>query len=187
MTAPMNPGRSGLNKWRLFGWGAAGALLLAPLIAMQFTTEVQWTGSDFVVMGAMFALAGGAIELAVRASSSLAFRIGAAIAVLASFLLAWVNLAAGLIGDEDNPANLMFFGIVAIAITGSFIARSDPAGMARAMVAAAAAQALVAAIAWLAGLGAHEPPGAAGILMGNLFFVGVWLLAALLFRKAADR
>lgn len=176
----------GLNRWRILGWGAAATLLLTPLIAMQFTSEVQWTGSDFVVMGAMFALAGGAIELAVRASSSLAYRVGAAIAVLASFLLVWMNLAAGLIGDEDNPANLMFFGIVAIAVAGSFIARSSATGMARAMIATAAAQSLVAAIAWLAGLGAQEPPGAVGILMGNLFFVGLWLLAALLFRNAAE-
>lgn len=30
------------NPWRIVGWGTAAALLLLPLVAMQFTSEVNW-------------------------------------------------------------------------------------------------------------------------------------------------
>ena len=35
------------------GWGGAAVLLSLPLIARRFTGEVNWTGSDFLVMGAV--------------------------------------------------------------------------------------------------------------------------------------
>jgi hypothetical protein len=38
--------------------------------------------------------------------------------------LVWMNLAVGIIGSEDNPANLMFGGVLALGILGAFIARS---------------------------------------------------------------
>ena len=42
---------------RLLAWGAAAALLLLPLVAMQFTEEVNWTVFDFLVFGSMLAVA----------------------------------------------------------------------------------------------------------------------------------
>jgi len=45
-----NTGRQ-KNPWRAAIWGCSGALLLLPLNAVQFTDEVQWTISDFVVFG----------------------------------------------------------------------------------------------------------------------------------------
>lgn len=173
------------RMWRIAMWGAAGGLLLLPLVAMQFTREVDWGPADFVIIGLMLALVCGVVELAVRASGHIAFRAGAGVAALAAFLLIWINLAVGIIGDEGNPANLMFGGVLAVAIGGALVARSNAAGMARAMVATALAQATVAAIALLAGLGANEPPGPAGILALNSFFVALWLLSAWLFGVAA--
>ncbi|KGM53307.1 hypothetical protein N800_07895 [Lysobacter daejeonensis GH1-9] len=32
-------------------WGGGATLLLMPLVAMQFITEVDWTSSDFAAMG----------------------------------------------------------------------------------------------------------------------------------------
>ena len=43
---------------------AAGLLLLLPLVAMQFTNEVNWTFSDFLVAGILLFGTGGLIELA---------------------------------------------------------------------------------------------------------------------------
>ncbi len=119
------------HKWRIIGWGGVAALLALPAIAMQFTREVNWTGSDFAVMGAMLLLAGLALEGLVRTSPSWPARLGAAIAVLTGFLLVWVNLAVGLFGGEDNLANLMFLGVIAIAVVGSLLARGRAAAMAR--------------------------------------------------------
>lgn len=57
--------------------------------------------------------------------------------------------------------------------------------MARALFATAAAQIIVTVLALAWGLGAWEPPGAAGILALNAFFAALWLLAGGLFRRSA--
>ena len=38
-------------------WGTAAFLLLLPVVAMRFTNEVTWDGTDFIVFGAMLAAA----------------------------------------------------------------------------------------------------------------------------------
>ena len=120
------------RRWRLFGWGSAALLLLHPLVAMQFIEGVAWDESDFILFGAMLLAAGGTLELATRISRSNAYRAAIGIAIAASFLLVWINLAVGIIGTENEPANLMFGGVIAVAITGAIIARLRPDGMARA-------------------------------------------------------
>lgn len=167
--------------WRILGWSTAGIVLLLPLLA-----GAPWTGSDYVVMGALLGGAGLLLELAVRASGDRAYRAGAGVATAAAFLLLWVNGAVGFLGDEDNPANLMFLGVLAIALAGAIGANFRAAGMARAMFAAGAAQLLAGVVALAAGLGS---PGYAGIyeaVMGTSVFAGLWLLSSGLFRKSAS-
>lgn len=176
---------SGVSKWRVAGWGGAVALLLTPLIAMRFTSEVNWTLSDFVVMGAMIGAVGLALEFLVRRSGRLAYRAGAAVMVGTIFLLIWVNLAVGFLGGEANPANLMFAGVVAVAVGGAVLARFRAAGMARAMLWAAAAQAAVAVVALGWGLGSSGGAGWYEAIMGTTLFGGLWLAAAWLFGRAA--
>lgn len=165
------------SRWSPAVWGGAAALLLVPLAAMQFTREVAWSAGDFAVMGALLALVCGAFELVTRATGNLAYRAGAGVAVATSFLLIWVNLAVGFIGDEGDPANLMFGGVLAVAFVGAAIVRFRAGGMAGAMVVTAVAQALVALIAFSAGL---DIP-----LIPTAVFVGLWLGSAALFRLAA--
>lgn len=165
------------NPWRVAGWGAGAALLLLPLIAMQFTDEVKWDLADFIFAGALVAGVGLSYELAVRKTGNRTYRAGMAVALATAFALVWANAAVGLIGSEDHPANAMFHGVLAVGIAGAFIARLRPLGMAWALVATAVAQVVVAAIAALAGYGSE---GAR-----TLLFAGLWLTAAWLFRKAA--
>jgi len=165
------------SRWRLAGWGAAAALLLVPRVAMQFTDEVDWSAADFAVFGAMLAGAGGAFELAVRMTRSTAYRAAVGVALAAAFLLVWANGAVGIIGSEDNPANLMFGGVLAVGIVGAAVARFRPGGMARALVATAVAQALIAVIAAVAGLG--------NIFVSTALFSALWLASAWLFRRAS--
>lgn len=163
--------------WRLLGWSIPAILLLLPLIAMRFTEEVNWTASDFVFAAVLFGSVGLAFELIVRRSSSLAYRLGAAIAVIAAFLTVWVNAAVGMIGSEDNPYNLLFLGVPAVALAGAILARFRAAAMVWAMGVAAGMQ---------AGLGlfgmSADPRG--GILSTG--FAVLWLLSAVLFAKAAQ-
>ena len=114
-----------------------------------------------------------------------AYRAAVGVALAVAFLLAWVNLAVGIIGSEDELANLMYVGVLAVGIVGAVVARFRPRGMARALFATALAQALVAVIALVFGLGSGSPPGVLGILALNGFFVALFLGSALLFRYAA--
>ena len=141
------------SRWRIVIWGTAAFLLLLPLIAMQFTNEMNWDETDFIVFGTMLFSACSVYELAARMTPNSAYRAAVGVAVMAAFILIWMNLAVGIIGSEDSPANLMYGGVLAVAITGAFIVRFRPYGMARALAATALAQALVGVIALIAGLG----------------------------------
>jgi len=164
--------------WRIAVWGTAALVLLLPLLAMQLTEEVAWDLTDFTVFGAMLVGACGTYELAARVTGNKAYRAAVGVALAAAFILVWMNLAVGIIGSEDNPANLMYGGVLAVGIIGAVITRFQPHGMARALVATALAQALVAVIALIAGLGYT--------LLLTGFFVALWLTSARLFRRAAQ-
>lgn len=165
------------SRWRMAIWGAAALLLLIPLVAMQFTSEVSWTGSDFLVMGALLAIVCGSYELATRLSDSTAYRAGAGVAIVTGFLTVWVNGAVGMLGSEDNPANLLFGGVLLVGVIGALIARFRPQGMARAMYATAAAQGLMTVYALVAGY--------SEVVLHIGFFILLWVVSAGLFEKAA--
>ncbi len=74
------------------------SLLLLPLVAMQFTDEVKWTLSDFVVAGILLLVAGLAVELTMRKVKTAKLRIIACVALLLVFLLLWAELAVGIFG-----------------------------------------------------------------------------------------
>lgn len=172
--------KAGYNGWRIALWGFAAGLLATPLVAMQFTSEVRWGPIDFAAAALLIGSLALAIDLAMRRSASPAYRLGAVLAALTAFLLVWINLAVGFIGDEGNPANLMFAGVLAVALSGALLARFRPRGMALAMAAAAAAQLLVAVVAFVAALASPLELGL------TLAFAAPWLLAAGLFHKAAQ-
>jgi hypothetical protein len=172
------------NIWRFFGWGVAGALLLLPLVAMQFTPEVNWTASDFIVWGIMLGTVGGLFELAVRLSPLPSYRVGFGLALLGAFLVTWVNLAVGIVGSEENPANQLFFLALLVGIIGAGIARLRASGMAKAMAAVAVSLWVAFAIA-LAGP-TDEPWVRHSVeFAGTSIFALLFLGSAALFRKAA--
>lgn len=180
MASKANGGEGPHVPWRLIGWAIPVGLLMIPWFA-----HFPWAVSDFIVAGAMFAIVGGTFELAVRASGNRAYRAGAAAALVTAFLLTWVNLAVGIIGNEDNPLNLMFFGVIAAALVGSIAVRFRADGMSRAMTVAALIQGLIGLGVFISDAGATEPPGRIGLLILIELFAGLWLVSAWLFRKAA--
>ncbi|MCH7760846.1 hypothetical protein IIA15_05510 [candidate division TA06 bacterium] len=164
---------------------ATAFILLLPLLAMQFTDEVVWDLADFAVAGALLFGAGLTYELVARKAGNIAYRAAVGVAVAAALILVWMNLAVGLIGSEDNPANLMYVGVLAVGIIGAIIARLQPHGMARALFAMALAQALVAVIALIAGMDQYPGSSVSEIVNLNVFFVALWVGSALLFRRAS--
>ncbi len=167
------------SLWRKLMWSGAIALLLAPAVAMQFSTEVNWTLVDFLVFGTMLAIAGGSVEIAARASRDQAYLIATILSVGAGFLMVWANLAVGIIGNEDNPANLIFFAVLGVGILGALIARLRPAGMAHALHATALAQFAAAITAAAMGWGQ--------VWVFTAIYIALWLIAARLYANAAER
>ncbi|MBD2258753.1 hypothetical protein [Pseudanabaena sp. FACHB-2040] len=86
-------------------------------------------------------------------TNSTAYRSAIGVAIAAAFILIWLSLSVGIIGKHGDPANLMYFGVLAVGIIGAIIARLQPHGMVRALSATALAQAFVTAIALSVGLG----------------------------------
>jgi hypothetical protein len=177
-------GRSG-NGLRIAGWSAAALFLLYPLVAMQFTDEVDWDAADFLLMGALLGGVGLGLELAIRTTANRAYRAAASLALASAFLLLWINAAVGMFGSENDPANLLFGGVLAVAFSGAVVARFRPRGLAFAMAAAALAQALVPAIASVFQLMPTASSGWAEALTLTAGFTAMWLLSAWLFWKAA--
>lgn len=162
-------------------------LLLIPLITMQFTDEVKWTLFDFVLMGAVLFGVGLAYELVARRSEKTVYRVAFGVGLAGAFLLFWVNGAVGIIGNEGQSANLMYGAVFAVGFVGALVSRFKPRGMARTLFAAAFAQMLVPVIALLI----WPPPDTSwapsvfGVFVLCAFFAMLFVVSALLFRRAS--
>ena len=165
-------------------WGGIATLLLIPAVAMQFTTEVNWDAADFIGMGIILISLGGAYEFLARKAPNWTYRAAAALALVTAFLLIWVNFAVGIIGSENNDANMMYAGVLAVVVGGACLARFRSPGMARAMVAAAATQVLVAVIALATGAGVDGAAWPRDVIGATGILTAMWLVSAWLFRRA---
>jgi len=76
----------------------ATSILFIPLIAMQFTNEVNWAISDFVVAGALLFGAGLGIEVVIRSVKQTKYKFLISLAILALLCLIWMELAVGIFG-----------------------------------------------------------------------------------------
>ena len=87
------------NK-RLMGIVLGVAFILSiPLIAMQFTNEVDWDLRDFVVMGMLLLGTGLLCELVIRSVKNKDYRIGLIAVILVALFLIWAELAVGIFGS----------------------------------------------------------------------------------------
>lgn len=75
-----------------------GVLLLIPLLAMQFTNEVDWKIGDFLIMGFLFIGTVFLCEFIMRKTKSITNRIVFCGVILISLILIWAELAVGLFG-----------------------------------------------------------------------------------------
>lgn len=73
-------------------------LLLIPLIAMQFTDEVNWTLLDFLIAGVLLLGTGFLCELVMRKVTKIEHRIVICVVILAALILFWIELAVGIFG-----------------------------------------------------------------------------------------
>ncbi|TGD83251.1 hypothetical protein [Hymenobacter wooponensis] len=167
-----------------------GLLLLIPLAAKLFVPGMLWSPGDFLFAGILLFSAGLTFVLISRMGDNTAYRLAAGVGVAAGLLLLWANMAVGLVGSEDNPANLLYLGVLAVALIGAVVARFRPLGMSNAMFAASLTYIVVTAIA----LFIWKPTGAAAepnvhlinVLVANGVFAAIWAVSGWLFRRASN-
>lgn len=75
-----------------------GTLLLIPLVAMQFTSEVNWSGFDFLVAGVLLLGTGLLVEGVLRTVKTKSKRLLLVSLILLLLALVWIELAVGLFG-----------------------------------------------------------------------------------------
>jgi hypothetical protein len=76
----------------------AVAILLIPLIAMNFTNDVNWKIFDFIVAGVLLVGTGLTLEFILRKIKTLRYRILFGIALFLVLFLIWAELAVGIFG-----------------------------------------------------------------------------------------
>ena len=84
------------NRRLLFMMSTVSLMLLAPLIAMQFTQEVNWTLGDFLAAGVLLFGAAFGIELIVRLVKEPKARIVLVTSAILLLVAVWIELAVGI-------------------------------------------------------------------------------------------
>lgn len=106
------------------------------------------------------------------------------VALAGSLMLVWLSLGVGIIGADGDPANIMYFGVIAVGLIGAVIARLQALGMSRTLVAMAIIQTLITVIALIGRLGLPWS-GPLELILLNGFFIVVFAGSAWLFQRAA--
>lgn len=159
-------------------------ILLIPAAAMVFSAEGwEWDTTDFIIAWVFIGGAVTAYQLVASRARHHTYRIATGIAVMTGLILLWINGAVGLIGSEDNPANLMYGGVLVIGLIGAAIARLRPLGMSLALASTAVAQFLVPVIALIIWRPEFSS-GVVSVFILNFCFVLLFAASALLFRHA---
>jgi hypothetical protein len=182
----MNAGRHGYRRslWKSPALITA-LILLIPLLGNYLVDGWNWDLRGFVVVAALLFGTGLAFQLVTRDVDTVAYRAAVGIALVAAFLLVWMNFVQA--ADDVNPAAVWYFVVPIVGIIGAAMARFQPGGMARALFATALAQALVLSIA-LTLRNPEVTSWSAAVLRGfglNAVFGMLFVGSALLFRTAA--
>ncbi len=74
-------------------------ILSFPLITMQLTNEVNWTISDFLVMGILLFSTVFTIDFVLKKVKTLKSRLIVIFAIVILLVLVWAELAVGIVGS----------------------------------------------------------------------------------------
>lgn len=117
-------------------------------------------------------------------TSNASYLLASGAAILAALFPFYIELAVGVIDPPGGPIIVMEMFVVAVGLVGAMLARFRPDGMARALMMAAVAQALVAVISLMV-VPAHPSSPPLEVLGVNAVFVSLFLGSAWLFRRVA--
>ncbi len=162
----------------------SGLILLIPLV-LTLLAIWQWKPGAVILAIVLLLIGAGLLYrlLAEGKMSNKVYRFAVIVALAGVILLAWMNAAVGgILGD--NPANMMYFGVLLVGSVGAAIAHLEPQGMSRALFATAFAMVLVPAIALIIGTPAFDN-GVMAVFGLHVVFALLFAGSAMLFRNAA--
>jgi hypothetical protein len=155
------------------------AVLMVPLVASQVVEGWNWDARAFVFVYVLFFGTGMVYAVIARKMGAWSYKAGVGLALVAGFALGWSNMVH--VADSENPANLVYYSVLAVGGVGAWLARLEARGLARTLFAMAATLALIAVML---------PSGAPLYLARNMailhgVFVALFTASGLLFRHAS--
>jgi len=155
------------------------AVLMVPLVASQFVEDWNWPVGAFVRVYVLFFGTGMVFALVARRMGAWSYKAGVGVALVAGFALGWSNMVH--VADSENPANLVYYSVLAVGGVGAWLARLEARGLARTLFAMAATLALIAVM-----LPSGAPPDMARrMAIGHGVYVVLFAASGLLFRHAS--
>jgi hypothetical protein len=160
---------------------ALGALclLMVPLVASRVEEGWNWPAGTFVFVYVLFFGTGLAYALIARKMDSRAYKGGVGLALVAGFGLGWSNMVH--VADSENPANLLYFSVLAVGVVGAWLARLEARGLARTLFLMAVTLAFIAVL--LPSGAPHDL--ARNMVIGHGVLVALFITSGLLFRHAS--
>jgi hypothetical protein len=139
---------------------------------------------EFALLGLfMFGLYASFGFLVKRAAGNPSYKLGLALALVAAFMLFWVNGAVGVIGSENNDANMSYFVLVLMVFLGSIASRFRAGGLRIVMAVAAIAMVIIATAALGFSMGVNGPIWPWDVVWITVFFFALWSLSAWFFHQ----
>ena len=155
------------------------AVLMVPLVASRVVKGWNWSAGSFVFVYVLFFATGMVYALIARKMGVWSYKAGVGVALVAGFALGWSNMVH--VADSENPANLVYYSVLAVGAVGFWLARLEARGLARTLFAMAATLALIAVM-----LPSGAPPYLArNMAIGHGVFVAMLIASGLLFRHAS--
>jgi hypothetical protein len=168
----------------IIGSALLGLIVLTiPFTTMRFTHEVNWEPLDFGVAWFLIFGTGISFHFICRTYRNSMYKIASALAVCAGFAIIWVNGAVGIIGNEENPINLLFGIVLLIMILGSHFVKRSPRNMAWVMLVTATSQIVITLWGTLIHLSNYPAYNFAGVIRITLLSSTIWGLISLLYYK----
>ena len=87
------------NQTSAFIYLSAAIILIASFIAMQFTKEINWTASDFLIMGTLLFTTALAADLVLKKVKTFKYRLILFFGISALLILIWAEMAVGIFGS----------------------------------------------------------------------------------------
>lgn len=154
-------------------------LLMVPLIASRVVEGWNWPPRAFMLVYLLFFGTGMAYSLIARRKVSWAYKAGVGVALVTGLVLGWFNMIH--VADSENPANLVYYSVLAVGLVGAWLAHLEARGMARTLFTMAALLALIAVV-----LPSGAPPDLArNMAVSHGILVALLTASGLLFRQAS--